>query len=120
MYLSSDGGHTWAEVLSGPHVFEIGDHGGIILAASSKQLIQLLRKFKFNYFFKFAKDLNKTSIIKYSWDEGATWAEYDMKKSFYVEAIATEPSNMEQRFIVYGKASNNSTDDSVVVMIDLT
>lgn len=33
-YLSNDGGHTWQEVLSGPHVFEIGDHGGIIIAGS--------------------------------------------------------------------------------------
>lgn len=35
-YLSNDGGHTWSEVLKGPHTFEIGDHGGILIAAKCK------------------------------------------------------------------------------------
>jgi Sortilin, neurotensin receptor 3, len=37
-YLTNDGGHTWMEVLKGPHVFEIGDHGGILVAASGENL----------------------------------------------------------------------------------
>lgn len=74
-YLSIDGGHTWKEILKGPHVFEIGDHGGIILAANAA---------------------NKTNIIKYSWDEGNTWNDYKLNvPSFEIEAIITEPSNMD-------------------------
>lgn len=74
-YLTNDGGHTWIEILKGPHVFEIGDHGGIILAASA---------------------VNKTNIIKYSWDEGKTWNQHKLNvTAFEIEAIVTEPSNME-------------------------
>lgn len=32
-YLSRDGGHNWFEVLKGSHIYEIGDHGGLILFA---------------------------------------------------------------------------------------
>lgn len=34
-YLSRDGGHNWYEVLRGPHIYEIGDHGGIIVFAET-------------------------------------------------------------------------------------
>ena len=32
-YLSRDGGMTWAEVRKGSHIYEIGDHGGLIVMA---------------------------------------------------------------------------------------
>ena len=32
-YLSRDGGVTWAEVKKGPHIYEYGDHGGLIVMA---------------------------------------------------------------------------------------
>ncbi|KAL4495635.1 hypothetical protein ABPG72_014104 [Tetrahymena utriculariae] len=97
-YLSNDGGHQWREILKGPHIFEIGDHGGIIVAASAA---------------------NKTNIIKYSWDEGKTWSEYKMSTlPFEIDQIITEPSNMEQRFVIYGKG-RNGTETSMIVSIDL-
>lgn len=74
-YLSNDGGHTWNEILAGPHVFEIGDHGGIIIAASA---------------------VNKTNTIFYSWDEGKTWSKHDLNiQAFEIDSITTEPNNME-------------------------
>ncbi|EGR30373.1 hypothetical protein IMG5_133680, partial [Ichthyophthirius multifiliis] len=81
VYLSYDGGHEWNEVLQGPHIFEIGDHGGIILAS---------------------KIGDQTNLIKYSWDEGKTWDSIKIDNFFYVEQILTEPSNMEQKFIIQG------------------
>jgi hypothetical protein len=33
-YLSHDGGVNWFEILNGSHVYEIGDHGGIIVMAT--------------------------------------------------------------------------------------
>jgi hypothetical protein len=48
-YFSRDGGHTWFEILKGSHIYEIGDHGGLIV---------------------FAPDDRPTGYILYSWDEG--------------------------------------------------
>lgn len=33
-YLSRDGGVNWAEVAKTPLIYDIGDHGGLIVAAS--------------------------------------------------------------------------------------
>jgi hypothetical protein len=32
-YLSRDGGLNWVELTKGNHIYEIGDHGGIIIMA---------------------------------------------------------------------------------------
>ena len=48
-YFSRDGGHNWYELRKGSHIYEIGDHGGIIVMA---------------------EDSVKTQHILYSWDEG--------------------------------------------------
>jgi len=34
-YLSRDAGLTWAEVLKGSYIYEIGDHGAIIVFANN-------------------------------------------------------------------------------------
>lgn len=51
-YLSRDGGRVWKEVRKGSHVYEIGDHGGLLVMAS---------------------DENPTNTLFYSWNEGTTW-----------------------------------------------
>lgn len=50
--MSRDGGLTWFEIAKGSHIYEIGDHGGVIVLASDQQA---------------------TKILKYSWNEGKTW-----------------------------------------------
>jgi hypothetical protein len=50
--LSRDGGLTWAEVMRGSHIYEIGDHGGLIVMASNTYA---------------------TTEIYYSFNEGKTW-----------------------------------------------
>lgn len=32
-YLSRDGGLSWVEVMKGSHIYELGDHGGLIVMA---------------------------------------------------------------------------------------
>ena len=34
-YFSRDGGLTWAEVHKGSHIYEFGDHGGLIVMAKN-------------------------------------------------------------------------------------
>lgn len=35
-YLSRDGGREWMELMKGSYIYEIGDHGGILLMASDE------------------------------------------------------------------------------------
>ena len=51
-YLSRDGGLTWSEVKNGSYIYEVGDHGGLIVMA---------------------EDQKATDTIFYSWDEGLSW-----------------------------------------------
>ena len=50
--MSRDGGLTWYEVKTGSHIYELGDHGGLIVMADNMQL---------------------TQEILYSFNEGLTW-----------------------------------------------
>jgi hypothetical protein len=34
--MSRDGGLTWSEIRKGSHIYEISDHGGLILMASNQ------------------------------------------------------------------------------------
>ncbi len=51
-YLSRDGGHNWYQILKGSHIYDIGDHGGLIV---------------------FAKNDRETDHVLYTWDEGLTF-----------------------------------------------
>jgi hypothetical protein len=51
-YLSRDGGITFIEVKKGPHIYELGDHGGLIVIAPTTQA---------------------TTEVFYTWNEGKTW-----------------------------------------------
>jgi hypothetical protein len=54
-FLTTDGGHSWKEVRKGSHIYEVSDHGGLIVMT---------------------KDQEKTNELLYSWDEGTSWEVY--------------------------------------------
>ncbi|CAD8167582.1 unnamed protein product [Paramecium pentaurelia] len=83
-YLTRDGGHQWFEIRKGSHMYEIGDRGGLIVMGQDD------------------KPINK---VIYSWDQGFSWEEVKIsEKEFEILNIVTEPSNMEQKFILYGQS----------------
>ena len=53
-YLSRDGGLNWNEVHNGPYIYELGDHGALIVIA---------------------KHMTATQDILYSYNEGKSWQE---------------------------------------------
>ena len=52
LYLSRDGGLTWQSTRPGSYIYEIGDHGAIIVIAKKNEPI---------------------TEIEFTWDEGNTW-----------------------------------------------
>ncbi len=94
-YLSRDAGLTWKEVAKGSHIYEYGDHGGLIVMAF---------------------DEGPTDHILYTWDEGKTWnrlvvADFKLE----IENVIIEPSATSLHFVVYGYRTDN---DGVVISLD--
>ena len=80
------------EIRKGEFVYEIGDHGAIIVMADSQK---------------------KTDKLLYSWNEGLTWNELTMDLPFEVENIVIEPSSVSQRFLVHGRTDSKGVTFSV-------
>lgn len=82
-YLSRDGGNTWTEVRKGSHIYEIGDHGGLLVIAD---------------------DQHPTDSVQYSWDEGLTWQDLRISNDrIMIKNIIIEPSSTSMHFVVYGE-----------------
>lgn len=95
-YLSRDAGLTWKEVAKGSHIYELGDHGGLIVMAN---------------------DVSESNTIMYSWNEGTTWTELQIsEEKFQIENIIIEPTSTAQDFVVYGTRQ----DVGVLVYVDFS
>jgi hypothetical protein len=76
LYISRDGGLTWKSTKPGSYIYEIGDHGALIVIAKKNQ---------------------PTTDIEFSWDEGLTWETLKIsEKSMYIENIIIEPNSVSQ------------------------
>jgi len=82
-YISRDGGLTWFEVIKGPHIVEMGDHGGLILLAPLYK---------------------ETDYILYTWNYGETWEAIQLPKKIQVDNIVIEPRSVSSKFIVFGES----------------
>ena len=81
-YLSRDGGLTWTEVRKGSHIYEIGDHGALIVMAENTK---------------------STDTVYYTWNEGLTWESLKfVDKPIEVENIIISPGGTTQSFLVLG------------------
>ncbi|CAG9311653.1 unnamed protein product [Blepharisma stoltei] len=82
-YLSRDGGLTWTEIKKGSYIYEIGDHGAIIVMAD---------------------DQKATDKVYFSWNEGLTWDSVKFTDTpIEIDNIIIEPKATSQNFIIYGQ-----------------
>lgn len=82
LYMSRDGGLNWRHIREGSHIYEIGDHGALVVIAR--------------------KGI-ETKFIEFSWDEGETWEKLQIaERDIFVENIIIEPNSISQQFMVYG------------------
>lgn len=93
-YLSRDGGHNWMQVLTGPHIFEFGDSGGLVVAVP---------------------DGEATNSLKYSINNGQDWNAYTFnEKPVRVTSLLIEPSGKGDKFLVFGVATSSIRKRSIV------
>jgi len=95
-YLSRDGGLTWSEVKQGSHIYEIGDHGALIVMADNAKA---------------------TDTVYYTWNEGLTWESLKFtEKPIEVQNIIISPGGTSQNFLVLGTRGSKG----VTVALDFT
>ena len=88
-FLSRDGGLNWQEIAKTPLIYDLGDQGGLIVAAPNTL---------------------STKEVRYSWDEGKTWTKLRVSDSpIYIQNIIAEPKCTSQQFVIYG-AYDNATE----------
>ena len=93
-FLSKDGGLTWKEIRKGAYIYEVGDHGGLLVMAD---------------------DLRKTRNLIYTWNEGLDWEQVKISEEFIeVQNIIIEPTSTSNVFLVYGSMPGAS-DRGVIV-----
>lgn len=91
-YLSRDGGLNWIEVKKGEYIYEMGDHGAIILMADSQKA---------------------TDTIYFTWNEGLTWESFVIENSMEVDNIMIEPTATSQKFLIYGEKDGKGVTVSI-------
>ncbi|EZA49376.1 Sortilin-related receptor [Ooceraea biroi] len=88
LYVSRDAGLTWKQVLKDYYFFNMGDHGGLLVAV------------------KYFKSRGETRDISYSTDEGETWQTYEFnEKMLRVYGLMTEPGENTTVFTMFGSDS---------------
>lgn len=94
VFFSRDGGWTWQFITNGSYTYEIGNRGAILLMAH---------------------DIELTTDLEFSVDEGATWSTCGMvNTSFDVDDIVSDPKMSSGIFLLHGKRGSQG----VIVFAD--
>ncbi|XP_034183961.1 sortilin-related receptor [Osmia lignaria lignaria] len=100
LYVSRDAGLTWTQVLKDYYFFNMGNHGGLLVAV------------------KYFKSRGETRDISYSTDEGETWQSYEFnEKMLRVYGLMTEPGENTTVFTMFGSASGQH--QWLIIKVDL-
>lgn len=85
LYVSDDAGLNWIEALKGPHLYEFGDQGSILLAI---------------------KD-TKTKEISYSVNHGKDWKQVDLPDEVYPIQLTTTQDSTSLKFLLEASDKKN-------------
>lgn len=97
VYLSRDGGMHWTEIAKGIHVFDIADHGALIIMS------KLYAPGKIN------------ATLLYSWNEGKTWESINITQpNSVIDDIFSEPLSISQNFLLH-LIQFNHTEDYITI-----
>ncbi|MCJ8744221.1 hypothetical protein PDJAM_G00115910 [Pangasius djambal] len=100
IYVSDDGGYTWARALKGPHHYAILDSGGLLVAVEHNPIQPI-------------------SQIKFSTDEGQCWHVYNFTDTpLYFTGLASEPGARSMSLSLWGFRQPVFSQHLVSITID--
>lgn len=90
LYVSDDAGKTWNKALSGPHKYEFGDQGSILVAVRDSKEADV-------------------SEINYSLDHGLTWEQQSLPDGLKIRPyiLTTTQESASLKFLLIGKAEKS-------------
>ena len=92
-YLSRDAGKSWFEIIKGRHIYEIGNHGGIIVMANSHAPV---------------------NSIMYSLDQGLSFESYAISlRNVHLDSLSLEPSRSGFEFLIIGHDKSSGFIQSI-------
>ncbi|XP_014221695.1 sortilin-related receptor-like [Trichogramma pretiosum] len=101
LYVSRDAGMTWKQVRQDYYFFNMGDHGGVLVAV------------------KYFKTRGETRDLSYSIDEGETWQTIEFnEKMLRVYGLMTEPGENTTVFTMFGSGSGQH--QWLIIKVDLS
>ncbi|KAG0309339.1 vacuolar protein sorting/targeting protein PEP1 [Dissophora globulifera] len=102
-FITRDGGHSWKEILHGPHQYDFGDHGSIILLAKD--------------------DERPTDRVMYSLDHGNTFQEFEFSaEKVVVKDIVAKSGGIGKSFLVFAvpQPGGSNTAKQLIYQIDFS
>lgn len=101
LYISDDAGMHWLEGPKGPHKYEFGDQGNVLVAIH---------------------DSDKADVgeIKYSLDHGKTWKSQQFPNGLKIKpwVLTTTPDSTSLKFILTGQVGNDMDSKFQMISID--
>lgn len=88
LYVSSDAGMTWRLGLKGPHKYEFGDSGSILVAIKDNG--------------------EPVDEIRYSLNHGKDWGEVDLKEKIMPKQLTTTKDSTSLKFLLEGTGGSKS------------
>lgn len=82
LWVSDDTGLTWTKALKGPHLYEFGNQGAVLVAIAAEET---------------------TSHVMYSLDHGKNWEKVDLGKKVWATFVTTVPDSTTLSFLVGGR-----------------
>jgi hypothetical protein len=96
LYVSDDAGLTWDEALDGPHKYEFGDRGSVLVAI---------------------KD-DFTDQIRYSIDHGKSWEKADLPKKVRPIQLTTTSDSTSLKFLLEATDKSGSEKSGYIISLD--
>jgi hypothetical protein len=96
LYVSDDAGLTWRQGLKGPHKYEFGDQGSVLVAVEEG----------FN------------NEVKYSLDHGKNWHEVDLPQTIRPVQLTTTPDSTSLKFLLEAVDDSKPNAAGYIITID--
>lgn len=93
LFVSDDAGVSWQKALDGPHLYEFGNQGAVLVAIS---------------------DEDDTDTLRYSIDHGKNWAKADLGVKIRAKFVTTAADSTTLKFLVMGVKG----DDWHIIKVD--
>jgi len=99
LYVSDDAGMTWRQALKGPHKYEFGDDGSVLVAVKDERG-------------------ELTDEIQYSINHGKDWKSVDIGKKIRPVQLTTTPDSTSLKFILEAIDGEQDNPAGYIIAID--